>query len=337
MSGFDYDSIIRLESIYVKLFYTKTGSRTFVMLKCLVFMKISEYVSPMRYIFPVFLIISLLVHVVIIGYVKLDEQDSRAEKPIEVSIIPKEKMRQPEQSLPDASPQPYQRPDYKSSPLDEKLEADVKEKRPALEKKSSKMPEKKEGGKIPQRTVPVIPEKKVSEQQKPEPPKTEQNTKTDANLPKMSDVPKKDIPAEGKSDKDKIKDILNPKDVIEKYANGGGELTGEDTVSMQYVKMRYQSYFHKFARRLYQVWEYPPAAGMRGESGTVRASFMVGRDGKISSIRIIHSSGYPDLDNEVIIALKKMSGVPLPESYSLNNLTVDAYFMYIIGGGFQIY
>lgn len=287
----------------------------------------------MRNFLPLFLIISLLVHILIIGYIKLDVQDESEKKPIEVSIIPKEKPETPKIPIPSKK---YERPDYEKNPLDEKLDTDVKEKRPALERKSVKQPEQRDGGISKKKAVPVLPEQQTPLKQK-EQPAQEHKPKNEANLPQVADADKKKIPSEGKSDRDKIKDIMNPKDIIEKYANGGSDVTGEDTVSMQYVKMRYQSYFHKFSRRLYQVWQYPPDAGMRGESGTVRASFVIGREGKISSIRILQSSGYPDLDNEVIFALKKMSGVPLPESYSLNNLTVDAYFMYIIGGGFQIY
>lgn len=57
----------------------------------------------------------------------------------------------------------------------------------------------------------------------------------------------------------------------------------------------------------------------------------------ISGIRVVESSGYPDLDREAVTALKKTAGVPLPESYNLNFLKVDAYFKYVMNEGFYVY
>lgn len=106
---------------------------------------------------------------------------------------------------------------------------------------------------------------------------------------------------------------------------------------MQYVKIKYQSYFYKFSRRLYHVWTYPRESVMRGEQGIVRISFKIAKDGMISGINVIRSSGYPDLDREAVEALRKTAGVPLPDSYDLNFLKVDAYFQYILNKGFVVY
>ena len=50
---------------------------------------------------------------------------------------------------------------------------------------------------------------------------------------------------------------------------------------------------------------------------------------------MLESSGYPNLDREVMRVIKNMAKVPLPESYELNQLNVEeAYFIYSIGGGY---
>jgi len=287
----------------------------------------------MRNIFWVFLLLSLLLHLFGLGVFHLPKEEKEREKPIDIQIVPKEKQEQPKKPLP---PQP--RKYIPPMPLDEKKDTKIEQDKPVPPKQEKKAPVKdgQDMKKSPSKTP--VPPSAPKTQQRPAPPDAIP-PKSDASVPKVSPDTPKTLPDTSKKDADRkrIDDIMNPKETIEKYANGGAKVTGEDSVSMQYVKFRYQSYFYKFASRLYRVWTYPPESAIRGEQGVVQASFIISRDGRISSIRIIRSSGYPDLDNEVITALKKMAGVPLPDSYELDNLKVDAYFQYIIGGGFQVY
>jgi protein TonB len=133
-------------------------------------------------------------------------------------------------------------------------------------------------------------------------------------------------------DKEKIGRILNPTDILKEIAkNEVPKLTeGEDEVNIEAMKFKYYSYFYKFQRLLYQVWEYPSRSIYNGEEGVVRIRFSILKDGKITNIRIVESSGYPDLDKAAVKALKTMRGIPLPESYKLNILHVDGYFAYHI-------
>ncbi len=287
----------------------------------------------MRGIFLLFLALSLLLHLLFLGIVHFDKKEKPEEKPIEVSIVPKEKKAPVPVPPPAPKPQPQRPPqqNYKDMPLDDDIPTELKKQAPALkEKKSAEKPSEK-----------PVPGKKGEDsktepkQRQPEPKTQDKDAvlekKDNTELPKISSKTDQQLREERQAaEKKRLDDIMNPKETIEKYAKGEGPVTGEDSVSMQYVKMKYQSYFHKFARILYQVWQYPVAAGMRGEQGLVQASFVISKDGKISSIRILQSSGYPDLDNEVLYALKHMSAVPLPESYDLEFLKVDAYFKYII-------
>ncbi|MGE4318118.1 MAG: energy transducer TonB [Deferribacterales bacterium] len=279
--------------------------------------------------------LSLLLHLLFLGIVHFDKKEKPEEKPIEVSIVPKEK--KAPAPLPSPAPEPQPQPksppqkNYKDMPLDEDIPTELKKQAPALkERRSSEKPsEKQTPGKKGEDKKTVPQEKRAEPKAQDKDAVLEKKDKTE--LPKISSKTEQQLREERQAaEKKRLDDIMNPRDTIEKYAKGEGPVTGEDSVSMQYVKMKYQSYFHKFARMLYQVWQYPVAAGMRGEQGLVQASFVISKDGKISSIRILQSSGYPDLDNEVLYALKHMSAVPLPESYDLEFLKVDAYFKYII-------
>jgi len=81
------------------------------------------------------------------------------------------------------------------------------------------------------------------------------------------------------------------------------------------------------------VWRYPEESAMNGEQGVVRIKFSILKDGTITNINIISSSGYSRLDQEAVNALKTMGQVPLPDAFGLNILNVDGYFIYSLGGG----
>jgi len=286
--------------------------------------------------FFLFLLISILVHLLILSALDIKPEPERSSEPVNVTIIPKKKPaeKQQETARPPAKPaQPME-----DIPLDEELETKVDQTAPVMKEKA----DKKKKSTVPDESKPA-PEKSAETEKKdkekkqaekePETAKAQElksitGNNEQVNLPEVS---------EKELTQKKIDKILDPKDVIAEYAEKGGMPEGEDHVSMQYVKLRYQSYFYKFSRRLYQVWLYPRSAAMRGEQGTVRISFVISRDGMISGINVIESSGYPDLDKEAVTALKKTAGVPLPESYELDFLKVDAYFQYILGGGFVVY
>lgn len=130
--------------------------------------------------------------------------------------------------------------------------------------------------------------------------------------------------------------LYDNKDIIDRIANAKKEQPkGEDSASYNVFEERYASYFAKFRRRIYQLWEYPTASIQRGETGVVKLSFSILKDGSIVNIRMLESSGYPNLDREVMRVIKNMGKVPLPESYELNQLNIEeAYFIYSIGSGY---
>ncbi|PLX66421.1 MAG: hypothetical protein C0602_12250 [Denitrovibrio sp.] len=281
----------------------------------------------MRKTLVIFLLLSFLVHLFLVNQVVLTPDKKPENEPVSVSIIPKKKQdkltEKPETKAEEKTETKKQQKVYEDVPLNEELETKLDQSAPVPDvgndsKKKSEKPEQ-------------------TEQPDKQP---EKKTESDKNeIDKSSEkveVPKVTAP-EKKLSKKQLREKLSPDDIIQKYADGGGMPDGEDYVSMQYVKLRYQSYFHKFARRLYQVWIYPSAAAMRGEQGTVRISFSISKDGMISGIRVVQSSGYPDLDREAVTALKKTAGVPLPESYELNFLKVDAFFKYVMNEGFYVY
>ena len=129
----------------------------------------------------------------------------------------------------------------------------------------------------------------------------------------------------------------NIRDIVRDYLGQLQSPPGEDSVSFNNMSVKYDSYFYKFSRALYGVWRYPPDAAKRGESGIVRVTFAINKDGSITDVNMIESSGYPALDREVMRTLRNMPKVELPESYELNVLHVNGYFIYSLTGEYRLY
>lgn len=128
--------------------------------------------------------------------------------------------------------------------------------------------------------------------------------------------------------------IFNTKEITDRIAkNKPPQKEGEDTASYNEFEEKYASYFSKFRRRVYQLWRYPQSSAQRGEQGIVKVSFSILKDGSVVNIRMIKSSGYPELDREVMRVLKNIGKIPLPKSYNLEQLNIDeANFIYSIDG-----
>lgn len=275
-----------------------------------------------------FLLISVLFHLLLFSFMKI-EKPKKKEQPISIEIIEKEKERPApridRQEPAPPEPLPSITPEVKPEKIEITPDDSV----------SSETIKTKPGGVKEQKL------KKTEELVKQPNIKESLPKQLEKPMEKLPDLPKMDFADRGAVaglDKKAIDNILNPKDIINKAAKGSGnDVEGEDSVSMQEIKTRYTSYFYKFRRQLYQVWIYPNDAGLRGEQGTVNIRFAIHKDGKITDIQVVRSSGYPDLDNEAVKALKKMGGVPLPDSYNLNVLRVDGYFVYYLSGAVDIY
>ncbi|MGA1846596.1 energy transducer TonB [Deferribacter abyssi] len=284
----------------------------------------------MRKTFLIFLIVSIAIHMSLFYFIKIKKPEIKNEKPIFVDIVKKKK------DIP-------QKNDKKKKKILSEKDKILKKK--GIEKKTEKIPKKDnnivERKKLPEKKKKiVIPKKKKIPEKSKE--MVKKKEKKGLNLNKQKTVEKKkekkreekkqvfDKGKDKKLTKDQVASILNPKSIISKYAekSEAGSKEGEDDVDVRMMKYKYASYFKKFERRLYQVWHYPRNSAQRGEEGTVKIKFTILKDGTITNIRILQSSGYPYLDKEAVRALKKMKGIPLPDSYGLKRLNVTGYFVY---------
>ncbi|MDR2400349.1 MAG: energy transducer TonB [Deferribacteraceae bacterium] len=126
-------------------------------------------------------------------------------------------------------------------------------------------------------------------------------------------------------------------DITRDYLRNQEKVPGEDSVSFNKMSFKYEAYFYAFARSLYRQWKYPADAARRGEAGIVRINFSITREGRITNVILLESSGYPALDREAIRALRSMDAVPLPEWSELNMMHVNGYFIYSLNGMYRLF
>jgi protein TonB len=69
-------------------------------------------------------------------------------------------------------------------------------------------------------------------------------------------------------------------------------------------------YFLFIKERIVRNLVFPPAARRMGWSGKVLISFVVCRDGQVSEIRIVESTGYPVLDRSAVDTIRKVAPFP---------------------------
>ncbi|TYB32378.1 MAG: energy transducer TonB [Flexistipes sinusarabici] len=285
-----------------------------------------------NYKFFIALIISILLHALLLKYLQMDTGDVQKDKPMVVDIIKPPKKESPEK--------PEKKPDIlsdKNFNLKKKTES---------KKEEAAIPDRKPQ---PQTQTKPKPEPHPQTKSKPQPqPQSQPKTAVTEEKPVTASEDKKEQLQQYKQtenqreksnqtklSKKQMENIFNPSEIIQDYAEGEKkQKEGEDSVNFNSMENKYASYFYKFRRSLYQVWTYPRNSIMNNEQGRVRIQFSIQKDGSITNIRVVSSSGYPDLDRAAVDALKNMGKVPFENSFDINVLNVDGYFYYRLGGRF---
>lgn len=103
----------------------------------------------------------------------------------------------------------------------------------------------------------------------------------------------------------------------------------EETISLDSTDLKHASYLNGVKLKIEGVWRYPEAARKSALQGRGLVSFTIERDGTVSDIKLIASTGYPILDEEIKKAIRAASPFnPMAENMRLKRLKVDATFEY---------
>ena len=103
-----------------------------------------------------------------------------------------------------------------------------------------------------------------------------------------------------------------------------------ETVSLNTREFKYYAYFSHIKKQIEMAWNYPSEAQEKSWGGRLNVVFVIEENGRVSSVKLIKSSGYEILDDAAIRAIKFASPFnPIPESLGAERLKISASFEYI--------
>jgi protein TonB len=111
-----------------------------------------------------------------------------------------------------------------------------------------------------------------------------------------------------------------------------------DTVWMDTQQDLLISFMRRFRNNIYGVWNYPESARRQNQQGSCLLRITVDRDGNVTDVKLMESSGYRVLDDEAMRAVRQGATYgPLPRAYPNEYLHIMALFNYQMGGssGYQ--
>lgn len=106
-----------------------------------------------------------------------------------------------------------------------------------------------------------------------------------------------------------------------------------DTVWMDSQQDLLFSFMRRFRTNIYNVWNYPSAAAQKNQQGTCLLRITIDRQGNVSDVQLLESSGHRLLDEEAMTAVRQGATYgPLPRSYPHDDLKIMAFFDYRLSG-----
>lgn len=102
-----------------------------------------------------------------------------------------------------------------------------------------------------------------------------------------------------------------------------------DTRFLNTDDILFGSFLRRFESAIYGVWRYPQEAAMKGVEGIVPVRITFSRNGNITAVRQLESSGSRLLDDEVLRTLRAIGPVgAFPKGYAKDEFHLIAFFQY---------
>jgi protein TonB len=162
-----------------------------------------------------------------------------------------------------------------------------------------------------QKLTPELHQKKPQRQE-------EKKTQSASRDARKSDLAARPLPS--------LKELLPP---VRWEAREGDTSDFDGPVHLNTREPRYMSYFETIKRAIERVWEYPEPALQSGLQGKLILEFTILQDGAMVGPRLIRSSGFLELDQEAMRAVRAASPFrPIPTSIGRNRIDILASFEY---------
>jgi protein TonB len=123
---------------------------------------------------------------------------------------------------------------------------------------------------------------------------------------------------------------LFDKKTIENYAKK--ETDVDKGLTFEIPGFQHRGYMRMLKEKIESIWRYPKEAARLGISGDLYIKFSIKKDGKIGEIDLLRTSGYKDLDEAAMKALKDAEPFwPLPADWEKDDLEINGHFIYVYG------
>ena len=126
--------------------------------------------------------------------------------------------------------------------------------------------------------------------------------------------------------------FLFDRETIEKFAK---EAPQEKNLTFSAPEFQHRGYIRLLKEKIEDVWKYPQTAARQGVTGDLFIKFTIKKNGRLSEVEIMRTSGRKDLDEAAIKAVKDAEPYwPLPYDWDKDALEVTGHFIYFHGGGY---
>ncbi len=117
---------------------------------------------------------------------------------------------------------------------------------------------------------------------------------------------------------------------IEKF--GKKETPADKGLTFEIPGFKNRGYMRMLKEKIESIWRYPKEAARLGISGDLYLKFSIKKDGKLGEVELLRTSGYKDLDEAAMKALKDAEPFwPLPSDWEEEDLEIKGHFIYIYG------
>ena len=130
--------------------------------------------------------------------------------------------------------------------------------------------------------------------------------------------------------------FVSQKDIEELARKGMPEKKpGDDSVTLDTDEFKFISYNRWLKIKVESVLRYPELAAMSGYQGTLYIKFDILKDGTLSNLELLKSSGYKILDDEALRAIRASAPFqPLPDDWHMERYSIRAAVLFYLNAAY---
>ncbi len=130
--------------------------------------------------------------------------------------------------------------------------------------------------------------------------------------------------------------FLSQNDIDELARKGMPEKKpGDDSVTLDTDEFKFISYNRWLKIKVESVLKYPELAAVSGYQGTLFIKFDILKDGSLSGLEVLKSSGYKILDDEALRSIRASAPFqPLPDDWHMDRYSIRAAVIFYLGVGY---